>query len=508
MLPHIDRKRGSLPRRALFIALTAAFALAIGVVIPATPMAATDAASASSPEDAFTPETSYRSSTNDSAAVYVPADVAKRRVFAHYFPPYPLSLDNKPAASDYYARNYLTVNGEGGIHAAYGGLLRDRPKPVGQSSSSSWKVDNLRKEIRQAKTAGIDGFVVNVMNVTGLNWTTIVNLFKAAELEKFSVAPMVDGTAAISRLTPTQVAASLATLYKSSAAYKTGSKYLLSSFKAEGPGASWWKQVISLLKSKHGISVSFQAVFLSPSTTNMSAFASISDSFGNWGARSASAINKLPNYAAQAQKYGKDWIEPVAPQDMRPRSGVYAEAGNTETLRAGWMKAIHNQAEYVQMVSWNDYSESSHFAPSAAHGDTFLEISRYYSDWYHTGLAPRITADKLFLTHRVHAASATPLISHKTVTPTLSGSAGTARNTVEALVFLTKAATVRITVGGVTTNFSAPAGVSAFTVPLRVGSVQAKVIRGTTTVKTATSPFKVVSRPSVQDLQYYAVTGK
>ncbi len=51
------------------------------------------------------------------------------KVFAHYFTPYPISLDNQDGASDYYARNYLTAGGESGKHAAYGGLLRDRPQP-------------------------------------------------------------------------------------------------------------------------------------------------------------------------------------------------------------------------------------------------------------------------------------------------------------------------------------------------------------------------------------------
>lgn len=452
----------------------------------------------------------------DSAATTVPSmsvapatsSASGKKVFAHYFPPYPLSLDNKPTAEDYYTRNYLPVAGEGGIHAAYGGLLRDRPLGVGKSASSTWQVDNLRTEIRQAKTAGIDGFVVNIMSISGMNWTTTVNLFKAAEKENFSIVPMVDGTASASRLTPAQVATSLATLYKSPAAYKVGSEYLLSSFKAEGPGATWWKQLISALETQHGVPVTFQAVFLSASDANMTAFAPFSSSFGNWGERNPRVINALPDYDAKAAKLGKDWIEPVAPQDMRPRLGVYAESANTEALRAGWNKAIRDDADYVQMVTWNDYSESSQFAPSAAHGSAFLEISRYYSDWFHMGAAPKITEDKLFLTHREQFANAATKVKHERILPALSGSQNDVRDKVEALVFLTAPATVEITVGGTKSTFNAPAGVSAFTAPLKLGSVQAKVVRGGTAVKTADSPYKVVGAPDVQDLQYYAVTGK
>lgn len=436
------------------------------------------------------------------------ASTSGKKVFAHYFPPYPLSLDNKPTAEDYYARNYLPVDGEGGIHAAYGGLLRDRPLGVGKSASSTWQVDNLRTEIRQAKTAGIDGFFVNIMSTSGMNWTATVKLFKAAEKENFLIVPMVDGTASASRLTPAQVATSLATLYKSSAAYKIGSEYLLSSFKAEGPGAAWWKQLITALETQHDVPVTFQAVFLSASDANMSAFAPFSSSFGNWGERNPRVINTLPDYDAKAAKLGKDWMEPVAPQDMRPRLGVFAESANTEALRAGWNKAIRDDAEYVQMVTWNDYSESSQFAPSAAHGSSFLEISRYYSDWFHTGKAPKITEDEVFLTHRTQLANATTKVKHTPILPSLSGSKNDVRDKAEALVFLTAPATVEITVGGTKSTFNAPAGVSAFTAPLKVGSVQAKIVRSGTAVKTAASPYKVLTTPNVQDLQYYAVTGR
>lgn len=448
-------------------------------------------------------------STMPSQPVAPPAaSTSDKKVLAVYFPPFPLSLDNKPTASDYYTRNYLPVDGEGGMHAGYGGLLRDRPIPVGQSDSSTWQVDNLRTEIRQAKTAGIDGFFVNIMGVSGLNWATTVNLFTAGEKENFKIIPMIDGTTSISRLTPAEVAAALAPLFKSPAALKEGSDYLLSSFKAEGPGAGWFNQIVSLLEAKYGVPITFQAAFLNASEANMKAFAPFSDSFGNWGERNPRVINQLPDYDARAEKLGKDWMEPVAPQDMRPRLGAFAESDNTAALRAGWAKAIRDDAEYVQMVTWNDYSESTQFAPSTAHGDAYLKINRYYADWFHTGVAPKITEDELVLTHRTQFAGATTSVKHTPIRPTLSGSQNDVRDEVEALVFLTAPATVQITVGGSTSTFNAPGGVSSFTAPLKLGTVQAKVIRGGAAVKSADSPFAVVGTPNVQDLQYYAVTGK
>ncbi|MCR2823971.1 glycoside hydrolase family 71 protein [Microbacterium sp. zg.Y909] len=464
----------------------------------------------------YTPADTVRAEPGDAAVAGAPdqsasavrAAPSERKVFAHYFPPYPVSIDNKPAASDYYTRNYLAVGGENGKHAAYGGLLRDRPVAVTPSTSSGWKVENLQREVRQAKAAGIDGFTVNIMSLSGSNWDATVNLMTAAQREGgFSIVPMIDVKASAGRSAAAAVADKLATLYKSPSAFRVGNDYLLSSFAAESQSVSWWRAIIDRLEKTHGVPITFQAVFLSASDANMKAFAPIADGFGNWGVRTQWHTANGPDYAARAAALGKTWMAPVSVQDYRPRAGVYAESSNTANLRASWESAISKNAVYVQLVTWNDYSENTHFAPSVDHGDTFLDISRYYADWFHTRARPAVTADEAFLTHRTQFVGAKPTILHKLALPTLGGTSSVKpTDNVEALVFLKTPATVTITVGGVARSFSAPAGVSAFTVPLKVGSASVKITRGTTTVLQLTSPHAIVSSPKVQDLGYHGAT--
>ena len=444
----------------------------------------------------------------EAVAAAAGATAVPRKVFAHYFPPYPISIDNKPAATDYYARNYLAVGGENGKHAAYGGLLRDRPAAVAPTTSSSWKIENLRREVRQAKAAGIDGFTVNIMSLSGTNWDATVNLMTAAQREGgFSIVPMIDVTASAGKATAAAVADKLATLYASPAAYRTGGQLLLSSFAAESQTVAWWKAIVDRLEKKHGIPITFQAVFLAASDANMKAFASVADGYGNWGVRTQWHTSNGPDYAAKAAALGKTWMAPVSVQDYRPRAGVYAESSNTGNLRASWESAISKNAAYVQIVTWNDYSENTHIAPSVDHGDTFLDISRHYADWFRTRTKPAITTDQAFLTHRTHFVAAKPTTSHKLALPTLGGTSSIKpTDKVEALVFLKTPATVTVTVGGVSQSFSAPAGTSAFTVPLRVGTASVKVSRGTTTVLQLTSPHAIVTSPKVQDLGYHGAT--
>jgi len=430
-----------------------------------------------------------------------------RAVFAHYFPPYPVSIDNKPADADYYTRNYLTPNGENGKHAEYGGLLRDRPAPVAPSGSSSWKLDNLQREVRQAKAAGLDGFTVNIMSLSGNNWEATKNLFTAAERQGgFSIVPMIDASASVRNTDPATVADRLAELYRSAAAFRVDDRLLLSSFAAEKQSVDWWSRVIDRLQRVHGVPITFQAVFLNASDANMAAFRGIADGYGNWGVRTAWHTANGPDYAARAAALGKTWIAPVSVQDYRPRAGVFAESGNTDNLRASWQRAIDSGAQYVQLVTWNDYSESTQFAPSADHGDTFLDISRPYLDWFHTGTQPRVTQDQAFLVHRTQFAGARPTIGHLLATPTLGGTSGAATDEVEAVVYLTAPATLTITTGGTSTTFSAPAGRSVHTVPLREGTVSATLSRSGRDVISLTSPYRVVKAPAVQDLSYYGVS--
>ena len=86
----------------------------------------------------------------------------------------------------------------------------------------------------------------------------------------------------------------------------------------------------------------------------------------------------------------------------------------------------------------------------------------------------------------------------------------------QALVFLTSTAgtVVRVTSGGVTTEFTPSTGNATFggtgvhllTVPLRTGAVSAEIVRSGATVARVDSPHTVTLTPLVQDMHYRAVS--
>jgi hypothetical protein len=75
---------------------------------------------------------------------------SSKKVFAHYFAPFPISIDNKNASSDYYTENYLSPFGEKSKFFYGGGFLRCRPSPRAPLNASQFKMLDLQTEVRRA----------------------------------------------------------------------------------------------------------------------------------------------------------------------------------------------------------------------------------------------------------------------------------------------------------------------------------------------------------------------
>jgi hypothetical protein len=144
------------------------------------------------------------------------------------------------------------------------------------------------------------------------------------------------------------------------------------------------------------------------------------------------------------------------------------------------------------------------FAPSPKHGWALLDINAYYLTWYKTGRRPEIERDRVYLTHRTQSADARPRGVQSRFMSRRGGSR--ARDTVEALTFLTAPADVTVQVRSRAHVCRAEAGVDTCTVPLRPGEVSVRVIRSGDLVAGTTTPRAVTGSPRVQDLEYVAAS--
>lgn len=436
-------------------------------------------------------------------ATHTPVDNG-RRVFAHYFPPYPISIDNKLAPADYYGRNYLPVDGESGKHAAYGGLLRDRPIPR-NPLGPDYKEQDLRTEVRQAKSAGIDGFTLNVMGISGSNWDLGIRLMQAAKDEgEFVIVPNLDGNGSGAAAGAVAVAAKLALLYAYSSAWKVGEDFVLSSFKADAKSVAWWTQLIFELENTHKIPIKFLAVFLSASEANMRAYAPICWAQSVWGNRHPRTIEGAKDYVALAKSIRPDllWMGYAAPQDYRPHNVVFAEAENTQAFALSWAKNRKDGAAFVQVITWNDYSENTQVAPSVGGSSAWLDLTAFNTKWFKTGVQPVVAEPLIVLTHRLQHHTQVSTTGIPLPKATLDGG-GVPRSLTEAFVVLPVAGMVSVN-GGVPVSVSAQTPTHV-TWSLNIGKPNLVSVTGQKEGPILlTSPHQTTATPAVPDMQYKA----
>ena len=463
------------------------------------------------------PATAAEASTSSALPFDMPSTSTLRsspkKAFAHYVPTLPVSLDNQDPANDYYQRNFLRPDGEGGKHKAYGGWLRDRPVPRAPRPESNWRLLDMQSEVRSAIAAGLDGFVLVIYslpdNGSARQWENAKLLMQAARNVDpgFKIILQPDMTGGLVDRSSGALAKYMAQLASYSSAYRIDGRVVVSPFTAERKSVSWWKSFKATMSNTYGQPVTFFPLFQNERAWRDS-FDPISYGMANWGNRNPRGNNTTATHAdsplgriAAVHSLGQKWMQPISVQDARPRAGIYDEAENTTNLRNTWAIATKSNSRFVQYATWGDYPEGSVMAPTANHGRTFLDISAYYLTRWKTGKAPAIVRDTVYLTHREHKVSARPSYPQTKLMSLRSGSSP-ARDTVEALTFLKAPATVRVKVGSASYSCAVDAGVDTCTVPLGTGTVSASVVRNGTTVTALTSPQKVTSTPYVQDLEY------
>jgi hypothetical protein len=396
---------------------------------------------------------------------------------------------------------------------AEGGYLRQRPLPVPVSTSATWQIENMEREVRLAIGSGITGFTVDVL---GSNQTAagspLQNLLTAAAAvdSRFKIVVMPD----LSALNEADagVEAIVASVANSPSAYRLPApdgRLVVSAFYAELQPASWWQSVLTNLKTM-GIDVAFVPVFLNLGA-NQAAFTPISYGLSLWGTATAQSAIGMQGLPAQAHAAGEIFMMPVDPQQYRPKDFTFWEAGNSAAFRDAWASAIAGGSDWIQLVTWSDFSESGEVEPytdttlSGAIGTGYYDLNAYYASWFLTGTAPPITGDVLYYFYRREPTGAAA--SEQTMTTTASGGAAP-EDDIELLAFLVSPGTLTIAINGQTFAEDAQAGVTSFKTPLQPGTPTFSVARGGATVVSLQGGIEAVGAAGLPshtlDLTYWS----
>jgi Glycosyl hydrolase family 71 len=474
---------------------------------------------AAAPTTVATPASTLVTSSNNGDAclplTMPPANTlfsSTKKVFAHYFYPFPLSIDNLAPAVDYYNTQYLSKDGESGKWLTVGGYLRQRPLGTTPSLLPNWQQLNMEAEIREAIARGITGFTYDSMSVADATESTspLQMLLAAAQAvdSRFKIVVMPDLTALGSD--SAAVVQIITAVANSPAAYRlSDGSLVVSAFDAGLNSAAWWQSVLNTLSAKD-IKVAFVPTFLGWGGY-AAAFAPISYGFGDWGTATAPAAAAMQSAPATVHStYSKIFMMPVGPQQFRPKDFLYWEAGNSGAFRNAWGSAIQGDADWVQLVTWNDFSESGEVQPytdatlNPSIGTGYYNLNGYYAAWFSTGQQPTITHDVLYYFYRRQptTAAATAQSAMDTTNSTA------ASDNIELLAFLTAPGELTITIGGDTYTQNAKAGVTSFTIRAQPGVPQFALSRNGARVFAFNGGVQIYGMsgiPSqVQDLTYWS----
>jgi hypothetical protein len=416
-----------------------------------------------------------------------------KKVFAHYFYPFPLSVGNKSASDDYYSHHYLNKDGESGKWSAMGGYLRQRPLPVAVASDRNWQALNMQQEVRMAIARGITGFTVDVLSPKEVTADSHFQLLLSAAQSvdpRFKIVVMPD-ISALKGDADTVVKIIMAAA-SSPAAYRlSDGRLVVSAFNAGANSADWWRGVLAQLKARN-VSVAFVPTFLGWKG-QAAAFAPISYGFADWGTATARAAEAMQSDPGLARQSGKIYMMPVDPQQYRPKNSIYWEAGNSATFRNSWTSAIQGNSDWVQLVTWSDFSESSEVSPYTDAtlrrdiGTGFYDLNAYYAAWFLTGKQPAISHDVLYYFYRrepSNAASPAQTAPNKIIN-------SSPEDNVELLAFLTAPGELKITIAGRSATQNAPAGITSFKVPTAPGVPAFSLSRGGAEVFSFQGPLQI-----------------
>lgn len=438
---------------------------------------------------------------------------SKRKTYAHYFPAFPLSLDNQPAATDYYNRNYLNPNGENGKHVAYGGWTRARPLDTGAPlDATAYTLLNAQTEVHSAINGGITAFAFDMLNYADAllpNGRLQTLMMGAAMLDfRFKVAPIFD-MGALLTVTTGQIVTLMQFLTASATLSPVldrtpDGRIVISAFNAGLRTEAWWAGLIAALNAVD-IDVYFVPVLLG-ATADAGLFDPITGEVANWGTAIPSAATDLVNIAAAAHKAGFAYMLPVIPQQFRPKSQKFWECSNSVAFRDAWAAAIASQCEAVQVVTWSDFSESAQVQPYTDStlapniGTGFYDLNAFFSAWYLTGAQPLIVRDVLYWFYRKNKTTDPHPAQALSFTPVSS----TAEDNIECVAFLT--APGEVLINGV--GFAAPAGISSYKVPSAPGNPIFALQRNGSDVFRFTAPVTIGPLANgTLDLTYWSGSG-
>ncbi len=365
------------------------------------------------------------------------------------------------------------------------------------------RVEDYKREIQEAQAAGIDGFALNcgAWHDEPHYPRRTKSIYQAAEElgTGFKLFFSVD-FAGLGRHPPGEFESYVLDMVKTyghhRSQFRVDGRTVVSTFAGE-QGVEWKKDILAPLKAA-GYDVFLVPFFYPrPRVTELPDEATVRQHYRRWadvvdGMFYFGGAGTAPQIAASNAAYAKVLGEagktcmcsfsPMYWGAAQPDRRYYETCGG-EGVELQWKSIIEYQPDWVEIVTWNDFSES-YVCPVASSGQSvpsyltsrsshagYLELSRYYIEWYKTGRQPPLK-DALFWFYRVHPKD-TVAVGDRRVT----ARHGPVADDLYVTTMLTARAELRVTSGGRKSVHPLSTGIQHLRIPFSCGAQHFAVYR-------------------------------
>ncbi|KAJ6648077.1 Glucan endo-1,3-alpha-glucosidase agn1 [Pseudolycoriella hygida] len=210
--------------------------------------------------------------------------------------------------------------------------------------------------------------------------------------------------------------------------FRVDNRPFFSTFAGENQDQFW-----TSWKSRSGLNPYFCPSWPNYPTKNLLQLHPVADCIFTWNAWPAP--NSSPgfpfdnsgdkNLLASAKSTGKTYMAPVAPwfytNVWGPEWSKNWIFSSELLLPQRWMQIVEMQPDFVEFVTWNDYSESSYICkigsdlptdmggitsmintPQPMKHDAWLDLSKHYIQWYKQNIRPAVNIEQFYWWYRIH----------------------------------------------------------------------------------------------------------
>lgn len=400
-------------------------------------------------------------------------------------------------------------------------------------------LEDLKNEIREAQKRGIDGFALNCGN-----WAVKEPYYKARTKLMYRAAKEL-GTGFQLFVSADQNALHeipdiVETLKDEPNQFRYHGKFVLSTFGGQGDdtkagGYRLTKQIDDLYGTGEKRTITFVPYFYPrPNISELpdqshvdqvfNDFPSL-DGFFYFGA-AGSPEQIVHSDTLLAKKWlgaGKVYMSGITPY-YRANGGNYRlfETRGFEGMQQEWLNAIKNGSTWVELVTWNDWNESSylspfgppsktefwkgHFGPMMLSHQGYLDASKYYIQWFKTGVPPKIEKDELYYFYRLHPKALDAVKDPSKADAGLGrpDHADSLHDKVYVTLFLTQPARLTIYSGNTKQEFELAAGVQDVSMPFGFGAQRFVLTRRRRTLIDRTGEFEISATDTASRFNYFS----